>query len=224
MPSYQIIQTFICKKLKVSKTEALNFIYLKQVYINENVAVVNDRVYAKDEVIVNNVKLQEKLKYHYYKFYKPRNIECTLNKQINDNLHTAFKVEEGYSYVGRLDKESEGLLIITNDGLYSKYITDKANSIQKIYVVETDKPINVNFKTQMENGIKILGKFTLPCSVKIISDYKFEIILTEGINRQIRRMCYKLGYEVLSLKRIKIDNISLGDLEPGEFKEFEICN
>ena len=219
MPSYQSIQTFLCKTLKVSKTEAFNFIYQQQVKINKINAKVNDPVYRTDEVSYHEIIIQKEKKYKYYKLYKPRGIECTLNKLIKNNLHTIFKIEEGFTYVGRLDKESEGLILITNNGSFNNNITRKNNKIEKEYIVKVDKEIDSAFLLKMSQGIQILGKITLPCKVDMVSNYEFKIILTEGINRQIRRMCYKLNYQVTELKRTRIGNIMLEKLASGEMVE-----
>lgn len=120
--------------------------------------------------------------------------------------------------VGRLDKDSEGLLLLTNDGgLYNKITHDKQHQ-EKEYIVTVDKAITEEAITLMSSGVKILGRITRPAKIKLIDDFTFQIILTQGINRQIRRMCYKTGYEVTSLKRIRIINILLNDLAPGEWR------
>ena len=219
MPRYQSIQTFLCKTLKVSKTEAFTLLYQQKIKINNQYAKVNDSVYEADRVCYNEIIIQEEIKYKYYKLYKPRGIECTLNKLIHQNLHTVFNIEDGLSYVGRLDKESEGLILLTNNGLYNQSLTQKNNTVEKEYLVKVDKEIDSVFILKMSQGIQILGKITLPCKVEKISTCEFKIILTQGINRQIRRMCYKLNYHVTELKRIRIGNVLLDNLVPGEMQK-----
>ncbi len=122
--------------------------------------------------------------------------------------------------VGRLDKESEGLLILTNDGRTFDKTLRSEHQIEKEYLVTVDKEITEHFIVKMSSGINILGKMTLPCKVEQFDDFTFKIILIQGMNRQIRRMCYKLGYEVLQLIRIRIGEVSLGNLQPNEYRYF----
>ena len=173
---------------------------------------------------MNGEVIQPGEKFTYLKFYKPRGIESTLNKSIQGNLSTFIKRNEKLFPVGRLDKDSEGLMILTNDGNFYKHVTSKNNNVEKEYIVAVGKPVTEEFIGKMSAGIKIMGKITKPAKLhqpSSINPYTFNIILTEGMNRQIRRMCYKLGYEVLSLKRIRIGNIRSEGLAEGRQEEIK---
>lgn len=188
------------------------------VFINGTKAIQRNDVLKSDLVVVNGEVLQEGLTFIYYAYYKPRGIECTLNAAIENNLlHTLPFTEHVYP-VGRLDKESEGLLLLTNDGKLYKDIAFSDNFREKEYLVEVDKPLTYEAIQQLASGIVIMGQKTRPAYVTKITDQSFRIILTQGLNRQIRRMCYKLQYEVTMLKRIRITSIQLGDLMPGEYR------
>ena len=215
------LQYFLVKRLNISNKSALTLILEGNIKINGQVITENTVINPEDSIVFDEQILQEGKKYIYVAFYKPRGIETTLNQDIQDNLKDVLPFKEELFPVGRLDKESEGLLILTNDGrtfdktLRSEYQTEKE------YLVKVDREINENFICKMSNGINILGKITLPCRVEKIDDYTFKIILIQGINRQIRRMCYKLGYEVLRLIRVRIGEVELGNLQPNEFRYYK---
>ena len=139
-------------------------------------------------------------------------MESTLNLAISNNLVEATGIKEYFFPIGRLDKASEGLMILTNDGQLYKQIIATNSTIKKIYEVEVDQEISDDFLKKMSSGIMIMGSYTKPCEVIKINTNKFKITLIEGRNRQIRRMCYKLGVEVLVLKRISIGNLKLDEL------------
>ena len=215
------LQYFLVKHLNISNKSALTLILEGNIKINGQVITENTVINPEDSIVFDEQILQEGKKYIYVAFYKPRGIETTLNQDIQDNLKDVLPFKEELFPIGRLDKESEGLLILTNDGrtfdktLRSEYQTEKE------YLVKVDREINGNFICKMSNGINILGKITLPCRVEKIDDYTFKIILIQGINRQIRRMCYELGYEVLRLIRVRIGEVELGNLQPNEFRYFK---
>ena len=215
------LQYFLVKRLNISNKSALTLILEGNIKINGQVITENTVKNPEDSIVFDEQILQEGKKYIYVAFYKPRGIETTLNQDIQDNLKDVLPFKEELFPIGRLDKESEGLLILTNDGrtfdktLRSEYQTEKE------YLVKVDREINGNFICKMSNGINILGKITLPCRVEKIDDYTFKIILIQGINRQIRRMCYKLGYEVLRLIRVRIGEVELGNLQPNEFRYYK---
>jgi 23S rRNA pseudouridine2604 synthase len=211
------INEFLVKRFHVSKEEAGNWIAENRVLINQQKAIQRATVLKTDSVSMNGEMLQEGLMHSYYAYYKPRGIECTLNPNIADNLLHVLPFTEHVYPIGRLDKESEGLLILTNDGKLYKDIAHAEKEKEKEYVVEVDKELTDTAIEQLASGIVIMGKKTKPAHVRLISPTCFNIILTQGLNRQIRRMCHKLGYEVTSLKRIRITSILLGDLKPGEF-------
>jgi len=212
------IQQLLCKKLNLSCKEVLQLIYQKEIFINNQTAKVNDVVAVTDSVTYRKQFIQLPETYRYFKFYKPRGVECTFNSSIPNSLNQLTNLPKGFSYAGRLDKESEGLLIFTNNGKWINETTKKNNQTEKIYLVTVNKSITDYFVSCMQSGVKILGKITDPCVVEKITENQFKIILKQGINRQIRRMCYQLGYEVTKLTRIqfgeiKIDNLLLGNME-----------
>ncbi|MBI3510768.1 MAG: pseudouridine synthase [Bacteroidetes bacterium] len=176
------------------------------------------------EVVVDGKIIQPLKEFHYVRFYKPRGIECTLNEEIENNLRTVFNFPVKLFPVGRLDKESEGLLLMTDDGdLYSKIAWSEKEK-EKEYFVTVHKEIDDDFVKKMSGGIEILGRKTKPAKIIPLKEdpFSFHMIITQGMNRQIRRMCYKLGFGVRVLKRIRIDNIFLGELESGEWEEIQL--
>jgi 23S rRNA pseudouridine2604 synthase len=211
------LQYFLVKRLNISNKNALALILEGKVLINDAFVFENIEISIEDKIVYAGEVLQEGKKFIYVAFYKPRGVETTLNTDIPHNLKDILPFEETLFPVGRLDKESEGLLLLTNNGrLFDKTLRSE-HQTEKEYLVKVDKEITNDFILKMSSGITILGKTTLPCPVEKVGDYTFKIILVQGINRQIRRMCYKLGYEVLELKRVRIGNISLGDLAPNEY-------
>ncbi|RYU95865.1 pseudouridine synthase [Emticicia agri] len=212
------LQYLLVWKLRVSNRTALEIILSGKVLVNGIAINTNIELNQTDEVVYNDEVLKEGKKLIYIAFYKPRGIETTLNTAIADNLKNILPFEEELFPVGRLDKASEGLLFLTNDGtLYDKMLRNE-NKTEKEYMVTVDKPIDEHFLISMANGIKIMGKMTLPCYIKKIDDFTFRIILIQGLNRQIRRMCYQLHYEVERLIRVRIGSIELGDLIAGEYR------
>ncbi|MCX6311849.1 MAG: pseudouridine synthase [Bacteroidetes bacterium] len=167
----------------------------------------------------NKNNIREGILFTYIKFFKPRGIECTLNEKIENNLLTVFNFPKKLFPVGRLDKESEGLLLMTDDGRVFNQIAISEREKEKEYRVTLDKTFDKNFLESMANGIVIMGKKTRPCKLISVNEKTFQIILTQGLNRQIRRMCYKLGYEVVELIRTRITNVELGNLKSGEVQE-----
>jgi 23S rRNA pseudouridine2604 synthase len=219
MPIRNILHYILIKKLHISKKEALRQIENGAVRIN-SVVVTEDCYFQKtDEIYVENVLLQEGKKLLQIAFYKPRGIETTLNESISDNLRQILPFEEHLYPIGRLDKESEGLLLLTNDGQLYRELNHYGKTIEKEYIVEINQTITPDFLIKMAAGVEILGKTTLPCQIHPINETTFNIILTQGLNRQIRRMCYKLGCNVIFLKRIRIGDVVLGELQAGEWRE-----
>jgi 23S rRNA pseudouridine2604 synthase len=215
------LQYLLVVRLQISNKEALSLIFSEKVFVNGIPAKSNCELTQTDEVVFEGKVLQEAKKLIYIAFYKPRGIETTLNTAIIDNLKAILPIEEEVFPVGRLDKESEGLLLLTNDGTVYDRILRNENKTEKDYIVQVDSVIDDDFIEKMSSGITIMGKKTLPCKLVQIDDFTFKITLIQGLNRQIRRMCYKLDYEVLSLKRIRIGNIHLGNLQAGEYQILE---
>lgn len=190
-----------------------------RVRVNGNPASPAAKIEQAEEIAVDGKVIREGISYSYVKFYKPRGIECTLNTEIENNLLTVFHFPKKLFPVGRLDKESEGLLLMTDDGNLFKEIAWTESHKEKEYIVTVNKVFDESFLERMCEGIVIMGKKTRPAKLERISEKTFRIILTQGLNRQIRRMCYKLEYEVEELIRVRIANVELGDLKSGEWRE-----
>ncbi len=212
------LQYFLVKKLGISNKEALFLIESGHIKINDKVVFLNFEISETDSISQNSVILKEAKILWYFAFYKPRGIETTLNTAIANNLLNILPTKEKVFPVGRLDKESEGLLLLTNDGkIFDKTLRAEFN-VEKEYLVKVNKPITDCFLQEMANGVVIMGKKTKLAKVEKVTEFDFKIILTQGLNRQIRRMCYKLGYEVESLLRLRIGHISLENLKPNELR------
>ncbi|MBW4970498.1 23S rRNA pseudouridine(2604) synthase RluF [Croceibacter atlanticus] len=176
---------------------------------------------AKDKVRVNGKLVgQEEEKPVYLVFNKPVGIVCTTDTHVEkDNIIDYINYPSRIFPIGRLDKPSEGLIFLTNDGEIVNKILRARNHHEKEYIVTVDRVISEDFINRMKSGIPILDTVTRECEVEKITDYMFRIVLTQGLNRQIRRMCEYLGYDVLTLKRIRIMNITL-DIPVGEYRDF----
>ena len=212
-------------RIKLSNKQAIDEILRGNVRVNGLVQRQNIEISIEDEVEWNGQIIKVGEKFIYLAFYKPVGIETTLNESIDDNLKSILPFKERLFPVGRLDKASEGLLLLTNDGNLFKHILKYDNRVEKEYLVTVDSPITTDFVRQMATGIRIMGKITLPCKVVQLEEKVFQIVLIQGMNRQIRRMCYQLGYEVTQLKRVRIGNVVLEDLRPMNYRVVEksIC-
>tara|TARA_B100000886_G_scaffold282246_1_gene206458 strand:+ start:268 stop:1044 length:777 start_codon:yes stop_codon:yes gene_type:complete len=189
--------------------------------INGKVPETGTKVAEGDLVEVDGQKIEKstKQKKIYLAFNKPAGIVCTTNRRIEpDNIIDFIKYPKRIFPIGRLDKPSEGLILLTNDGDIVNQILRARNNHEKEYIVNVNRPINKDFIQKMSSGVKILDTLTKCCLVKQLGPKKFNIILTQGLNRQIRRMCEVLGYRVLSLKRVRIMNIKL-DLPVGKYRQ-----
>jgi 23S rRNA pseudouridine2604 synthase len=191
-----------------------------RVSINGKEAKKGNRVKESDLVIIDGEPLRKKNQPVYLMLNKPKGVTCTTDLKDKTNIIDFINYKSRIFPIGRLDKLSEGLIFLTNDGDIVNKILRAGNGHEKEYVVSTDKPIAAEFVNKMRNGIKILGKFTNRCFVKQEGEKRFRIILTQGLNRQIRRMCATLGYKVTSLKRVRIMNITLNGLAPGKWRNF----
>lgn len=172
-----------------------------------------------DIVCVDGKKITPEQKKVYLAFYKPRGIVCTAEKREKNNVIDYLNYPVRIYPVGRLDKDSEGLLLMTNDGDIVNGIMRARNFHEKEYLVWVDRPVTEDFLNRMAAGVPILDTVTRPCRVRKRKEKCFSIVLTQGLNRQIRRMCEALGYRVERLKRIRIMNIRLDGLEPGKYRE-----
>ena len=150
---------------------------------------------------------------------KPVGIVCTEEKREKNNIINFLKYPTRVTYIGRLDKDSEGLLLMTNNGDIINKMMRSGNQHEKEYKVTVNKPITPEFIEKMANGVPILDTVTRKCKVEMLGKYKFRIILTQGLNRQIRRMCDYFGYKVTRLERVRVMNIELGNLKPGEYRK-----
>ena len=205
-----------------SRREADRLIKKGKVTINGAIPEIGAKVEEGDEVEVEGqiVKKSTKQKNIYLAFNKPVGIVCTTDRRVEPNNVIDFiKYPERIFPIGRLDKPSEGLIFLTNDGDIVNKILRSRNHHEKEYIVSVNRPINRDFVQSMSNGVKILDTITKDCFVQQLGPKKFKIILTQGLNRQIRRMCESLGYRVQSLKRVRIMNIKL-DVPKGKFREF----
>ena len=202
-----------------SRRQADSFIEKGKVTINGTVAGLGDRVMPNDEIRVNGTLITENESLVYIMLNKPVGITCTTDQRVKGNVVDFIGHKERIFHIGRLDKPSEGLLLMTNDGDIVNKILRAGNRHEKEYIVKVDRPISDEFIKRMSNGVPILDTITKKCKVERISRYVFKIILVQGLNRQIRRMCEYLGYEVTSLKRIRIMNMKLGNLPVGKWRD-----
>ena len=190
------------------------------VTVNGKHPELGTKVTADDTICVNGKVITKKVDNIYLAFHKPIGITCTTERQINGNIIDYINYPERIFPIGRLDKPSEGLIFMTNDGDIVNKILRSKNSHEKEYIVSVNKNITADFIAKMGSGIPVLDTITDKCKVKKINDTTFNIVLTQGLNRQIRRMCSYLGYDVQTLKRVRIMNISLGKLKIGEYRDF----
>ncbi len=205
-----------------SRREADRLIEAGKVMVNGKTANMGVKVSLADEVIVNGRKLTKKEEKVVLAYYKPIGITCTEKDRFADRtLKDAFDYPIRVTYAGRLDRETEGLLLMTNDGELINRLMKGSNEHEKEYYVKVTNQLSSDFKEKMEKGVFLseLNRKTKPCKVDIIGPYTFKIILTQGLNRQIRRMCSELGYKVNALQRVRVANISLGKLRPGTFRK-----
>ena len=205
-----------------SRRQADKLIEEGLVTINGQISEVGTKVEEGDYVEVKGKRIEKstKQKYIYLAFNKPTGIVCTTNRRVEpDNIIDFIKYPRRIFPIGRLDKPSEGLIFLTNDGDIVNKILRSRNNHEKEYIVSVNRPIKRDFIKRMSKGVKILDTITKNCFVKQLGPKKFKIILTQGLNRQIRRMCESLGYRVQSLKRVRIMNIKL-DVEIGKYREF----
>ena len=201
-----------------SRREADKYILQGRVTIDGEKATTGTKIKKGQVVKIDGKKISKEEEVVYIALNKPVGITCTTDKKVKGNIVDFIGHEKRIFHIGRLDKDSQGLILLTNDGDIVNKILRAGNNHEKEYIVTVDKPINEEFIRKMGSGIRILGKVTKKCYVSKEGEKTFRIILTEGMNRQIRRMCEALGYEVTKLKRIRIMNIKLGNLKIGEWR------
>lgn len=213
------INKFLSEAGVCSRRGADKWIDDKRVKINDELATLGSQVEDSDVVKVDDKVITIDKGYVYIALNKPRGITSTTEQHIKGNVVDYVNHPERIFHIGRLDKDSEGLLLLTSDGDIVNEILRAENHHEKEYVVTVDKPITKEFIKNMSNGVVILNQKTLPAKLEQLNDRTFKIILTQGLNRQIRRMCETLGYNVKKLKRIRIMNIKLDGIKYGEWRD-----
>lgn len=213
------INKFIAGTGLCSRREADKLLDAGRVTLNGETARRGNRVEAGDEVTVDGKSLTTKPAAVYLALHKPPGITCTTDQRDQTNIIDFVNYPERIFPIGRLDKPSTGLILLTNDGDIVNKILRVENAHDKEYIVTVDKPINKEFIRRMAGGLPILDRVTKKCEVEKLGKQRFRIVLTQGLNRQIRRMCEYLGYEVRTLKRVRIMNVRLDDLPVGEWRE-----
>lgn len=205
----------------LTKSELDDFMNRHEVLVNQTKASLITNVLENDILTVDGVKINTKLEYKYFEFYKPRGIVSSNNLNVDSNIKSYINLPFRVFPIGRLDKDSEGLLILTNDQAVCNKFLSLDNHIEKEYVVTLDKAYDDTFLYKMSKGVPVLGKITKECTLNRIDEKTFSIILKEGMNRQIRRMCKYFSYNVVRLKRVRFGKLIL-DVEVGEIKEINL--
>jgi 23S rRNA pseudouridine2604 synthase len=203
-----------------SRREADQFIEQGRVTVNGKIPELGTKVSAADDIRIDGKPINKKEEALYLAFNKPPGIICTTERDIKHNIIDYINFPTRIFPVGRLDRASEGLIFLTNDGDIVNKILRAGNNHEKEYLVTVNRPVNDTFIRRMGDGIPILDTVTKKCFVEQTGRFQFRIILTQGLNRQIRRMCSFLEYEVTALRRIRIMNITLAGLATGEWREF----
>lgn len=201
-----------------SRREADKLISQGKVTIDGVIALMGSKIKKDQDIRINGKKVGTKETLIYIALNKPVGITCTTERTVAGNIVDFINHPKRIFPIGRLDKDSQGLIFLTNDGDIVNKILRAGNNHEKEYIVTVDKPITEEFIFNMSKGVPILGTITKKCFIKRQSKYVFRIILTQGMNRQIRRMCEALGYEVKKLERIRIMNVHLGDLPIGKWR------
>lgn len=213
------INKFFTAQGYCSRREADKLIEAKRVKINGKLAVLGDQVQEGDVVTLDGKVIEFSPPKKYIMYNKPLGITCTTDLRVEGNIIEAVNHPLRIFPIGRLDKYSTGLIFLTNDGDIVNKILRAQYGHEKEYVVEINSPITPDFIKKMSNGVNIGDYVTKPCQVKKMSGNTFSIVLTEGKNRQIRRMCEALGFVVKHLKRIRIINIKIGNLAEGKWQD-----
>jgi 23S rRNA pseudouridine2604 synthase len=209
-----ISETGIC-----SRREADAWIEAGRVTVNGAAAVLGTKVEEGDDVRVDGRTIGKAKEHVYIALNKPVGIISTTERDVRDNIVDFVGHKERIFPIGRLDRDSEGLILLTNHGDIVNQVLRSENDHEKEYVVTVDRPVTEIFLNGMASGVRILGTVTKPCRVQRVSPATFRIILTQGLNRQIRRMCSFFGYKVTRLQRVRIMNVTLGSLKVGQWRE-----
>lgn len=218
MDTSKSLNKFISETGICSRRVADEWIENGRVKINNTIAQNGNRVFENDLVTIDDKPLKSKPEPIYIAFNKPPGITCTTDLKDRDNIIDFINYSKRIFPIGRLDKPSSGLILLTNDGDIVNEILRVENNHEKEYIVKINKPITPEFIEQMSNGLPILDTITKKCKVQKISSNTFKIILTQGLNRQIRRMCEYLNYKVITLKRVRIMNLKIDGIKEGQWK------
>lgn len=202
-----------------SRRKAESYINEGLVTINGKIAKLSDKVGEQDRVELEGNLIEPETRTVTLAYHKPVGVECTADQSIENNIISVLNYPLRLFTVGRLDKDSEGLILLTNDGDFCYKLSRASEEHEKEYLVTLNKPYSAGFLKQMEKGVQILNTVTAPCKVERVSERQFKIILVQGLNRQIRRMCEALGYRVSRLVRLRIDKLTLNGIKKGEYKE-----
>ncbi|MDY5539978.1 MAG: pseudouridine synthase [Lachnospiraceae bacterium] len=212
------LNKFISEAGICSRREADRLIESGRVRVDGKQAVTGMRVSSAQQVTVDGRPVSREEERIFLAVHKPKGIVCTADKREKDNLIDFLHYPKKITYLGRLDKDSTGLILMTNDGDINNRMMRARNGHEKEYLVEVDREVTEEFVSGMSRGVPILDTVTKKCLVEKTGPCAFRIILTQGLNRQIRRMCEYFGYRVKKLHRIRVMNIELGDLKPGEYR------
>jgi len=212
------INKYLSESGYCSRREADRLIEQKRIKINGELALIGSKVTDHDKITVDDKPIKKQNEFVYLAFNKPIGVTSTTDQAIKGNIVDYINYHKRIFHIGRLDKDSEGLILMTNDGDIVNEILRTENNHEKEYVVVVNKKITQDFMTNMSKGVPILDTITKPCIIRQTGEKTFRIILTEGLNRQIRRMCDYFGYQVVSLKRIRIMHIHL-DVPTGKYRE-----
>ncbi|PNQ82061.1 pseudouridine synthase [Paenibacillus sp. F4] len=216
------INKYISETGFYSRRETNRLIAAGRITINGNVCEAGAEVEPQDIVLIDGEAIPlNSIEPVYLALNKPIGIVCTAAEQVAGNIISYVNYPSRIFAIGRLDKASEGLILLTNDGSIVNQMMRSENGHEKEYIVTVDKPVTNEFTQAMSRGVEILNVITKPCKVDRTSEYEFRIILTQGLNLQIRRMCKALGYRVLKLERVRIMNITLDHLERGQWRHLE---
>jgi len=202
-----------------SRREADEWIAAGRVTINGTLAVLGTQVREGDDVRLDGEPVGSRPRRVYLALNKPTGIECTTDREVPDNIVDFVDYPERVFPIGRLDKDSEGLILLTNDGDIVNRVLRAEHEHEKEYLVSVDRPLTPAFISGMARGVPILGTVTNPCRITQVGRNTFRIVLTQGLNRQIRRMCEHFDYTVRRLQRVRIMHIQLGQLPIGQWRE-----
>ena len=213
------INKFLSEAGIVSRRGADKWIEEGRITINGVKAELGRKVEPGDDVRADGAPVKHEDPYVYIALNKPVGITSTTERHIKGNIVDFVNHPLRIFHIGRLDKDSHGLILLTNDGDIVNEILRAENEHEKEYIVKVEQPITQDFIQEMSEGVEILDTKTLPCKVEKLSNYVFKITLTQGLNRQIRRMCSALGYDIKSLQRVRIMNVSIDGLSVGQWRD-----